>query len=196
MSWLWSHSCGLKLPAPGRQPMRGETSDRCAIRASAVGLRPSLDPDPFRGARNNRVGARKRGWPTLLTGPAPSGMTCGNRTGGVLRFRSRMPLVTLLLSTFSPSKAAITLIDAGAPAVLDVGTSSSRSAVTTPSRDLAPSGARTLTRRRVHLWSSDPEVTEARRAGGTPRLPNFAEPVVRDATASPTDRRGDTFVSC
>jgi hypothetical protein len=41
---------------------------------SAVGLRPSLDPDPYLGALKYGVSDKKKGRPTLLTGPAPSGM--------------------------------------------------------------------------------------------------------------------------
>ena len=44
---------------------------------SAVGLRPSPDPRPSPRRAQPRVGARKTGRPSLLTGPAPSGMTWG-----------------------------------------------------------------------------------------------------------------------
>src|SRR6266496_2631573 len=54
-------------------PPTALTSRHC----SAVGLRPSLDPGPYLGALTSRVGGWKTGRPTLLTGPAPSGMTCG-----------------------------------------------------------------------------------------------------------------------
>jgi len=58
---------------------------------SAVGLRPSLDPGPpCLGTRNSAVGDKKTGPPALLTGPAPSGMTCGNTgTAGEGRVSTR-----------------------------------------------------------------------------------------------------------
>jgi hypothetical protein len=42
----------------------------------------ALTPTPYLGALKERVGTRKMARPTLLTGPAPSGMTCGNAVQG------------------------------------------------------------------------------------------------------------------
>ena len=60
MTWTTRNS--VRRTASASRP-----SGRCAI-----GLRPSLDPAAS-PARPNK----KNGQPTLLTGPAPSGMTCG-----------------------------------------------------------------------------------------------------------------------
>ena len=45
---------------------------------SAVGLRPSLDPAASSSCPSIGSRVRRRGRPTLLTGPAPSGMTCAS----------------------------------------------------------------------------------------------------------------------
>jgi len=57
----------LRRTAPASRP-----SGRCA-----VGLRPSLDPDAFLGVPGTYGERPKKDQQHPLTGPVPSGMTCG-----------------------------------------------------------------------------------------------------------------------
>jgi hypothetical protein len=68
----------LDTPTACTERRRQGPDGRCA-----VGLRPNLDPVACFGAAKQRVEGKKKGRPTLLTGPAPSGMTCGNSMGSV-----------------------------------------------------------------------------------------------------------------
>jgi len=77
-----------------RQPnrMRRTASSSRPSGRCAVGLRPSLDHVAYLDAPARMSKAKKNDRPTLLTGPAPSGMTCESmicRTRMMCRAQSR-----------------------------------------------------------------------------------------------------------